>query len=630
MRNIKNLLGALLLFFSFMTSSFGQTPVAPSNGVWVLIDTNYTVGTSTQGVTNAKLTFDNTTSSLVTGLQFRVFYDKSAFSSAAISLIGSTSNLDLQFVDNNANGYVTITLVYTGNNSAYTLPVGNLFNIAFTHVAAGTFDALPSIGNLTWTGVQTFPQMAADQPGNDLALSLHNYGGNFLRQNFTYTANFVNVNDTPAKNLPFSLEKKLKTGGSWTLVNNYVTDINGVYNISEQIDATFYDLRLVVNGDGMTVGNVISVADAQQINQWVLGTTQPTAFDFYAADVNGNNAITIADAYGVFGKISGRFDVWPNGVKNLKFFTSAEFSTIMGSPSTNMTTTIAGVTNFNYVIPEGETSVTYYVVVTGDANRTGYNMARLTPIEINNPANASSYVIDERVEYDRPLPTIEVNLPSITVTEGNLVEIPVKTLTGNNKLGSLQLALYYDSSLLEFNEVRNSQKAMSWLSFVNPHDDVIEWGGYDASNNNFVENGETLFTLYFTAKSPQNEWGASPLYTSRKFVGNQTASDLNISPTNGVVQINKLNNQTIITGDMIAYPNPTNGEVYIKFNVDISGETDLSLYDTTGRKVFTVIDKYVPKGQYTHLTNLSSLSSGFYVAKLTTINKSATDKIVKY
>jgi hypothetical protein len=295
-----------------------------------------------------------------------------------------------------------------------------------------------------------------------------------------------------------------------------------------------------------------------------------------------------------------------------------------------MTTTIAGVTNFTYDIPFGETNVTYYVVVTGDANRTGYHMARLTPIEINNPANASNYVIDEKVEYDAPLPSVEVNLPSLTVNEGNVVEIPVKLISNNEKLGSLQLALYYDSSLLEFNEVRNSQKAMSWLSFINPHDNVIEWGGYDVSNNNFVENGDVIFTLYFTAKSPQNEWGVSPLYTSRKFVGNQISSDLNITPTNGVIEINKIGNQTFITGEMIVYPNPTNGEVYIKFNVDKSGETDLSLFDISGRKIFTVLEKYIPKGQYTYSTNLSSLASGLYVAKLTTINKSATDKIAKY
>jgi hypothetical protein len=630
MKNIKKLVSVALLLFSFITPTFAQEPVAPSNGVWVLIDTNYTVGTSVQGVTNTKLTYANTTTSLVTGLQFRVFYDKTAFSSAAVSLIGSTTNLDLQFVDNNANGYVTITVVYTGSDSTYTLPIGNLFNIAFTHVAAGTFDSLPSIGNLTWTGVQTFPQMGADQAGNDLVLSLHNYGGNFLRQTFTYTANFVNVNDTPAKNLPFSLEKKLKTGGPWTLVNNYLTDLNGSYAINEQIDATFYDIRLVVNGGTMDVGNVISVADAQQINQWVLGTGQPSDFDFYAADVNGNNNITISDAYGVFGKISGRFSVWPNGVNNIKFFTSSEYATVMGSPNTNMTSSIAGVTDFTYEIPFGETSITYYVMVTGDANRTGYHMARLTPIEINNPANASSYVIDEKVEYDRPLPTVEINLPSLTVSEGNMVEIPVKTLTGNNKLGSLQLALYYDSNLLEFNEVRNSQKAMSWLSFVNPHDDVIEWGGYDASNNNFVEDGETLFTLYFTAKSPQSEWDSSPLYTSRKFVGNEISSDMNIVPTNGVVEINKIGNQTFITGDMIVYPNPTNGDVFVNFKVDKSGETELCLFDVAGRKVFTIINKYMAKGQYVYSTNLSSLASGLYIAKLNTISKIETDKIAKY
>ena len=62
-------------------------------------------------------------------------------------------------------------------------------------------------------------------------------------------------------------------------------------------------------------------------------------------------------------------------------------------------------------------------------------------------------------------------------------------------------------------------------------------GGYDASaGNRLLEDGETAFTLIFVAKSPQGEWGKSPLYTSRKFVGNEYAMDMNIGFTNGVAE----------------------------------------------------------------------------------------------
>ena len=72
MNKIKSLLAFLMLSISL----FSQTgPPAPSPGIWAIIDTNYTVGSSLVGVTKAKITLKNTTVSKTTGTQFRVYYD---------------------------------------------------------------------------------------------------------------------------------------------------------------------------------------------------------------------------------------------------------------------------------------------------------------------------------------------------------------------------------------------------------------------------------------------------------------------------------------------------------------------------------------------------------------------------
>ena len=85
---ILKIISSLLLLMAFATSVKAQTaPPAPSNGIWGIIDTNYQVGTSVQGHTTANLTLQNTTFSKITGVQFRVFYDKNAFSSVAVSLV---------------------------------------------------------------------------------------------------------------------------------------------------------------------------------------------------------------------------------------------------------------------------------------------------------------------------------------------------------------------------------------------------------------------------------------------------------------------------------------------------------------------------------------------------------------
>ena len=625
------LISSTLLFITLALPVFSQTgPPAPSSGIWAIIDTSYTVGTNTLNVTKAKITLKNTTSSKTTGVQFRVFYDKNAFASASVALVGSTTNLYLQSLDNNANGYVTITLVYTGSSSTYTLPDEETFEITFGHVTATAFQTLTSITSLSWSGAFPYSQVAAEQPGNDIALSLHNYGGVFNLPKLDYHGTFTNVTGTGAKNLTLALQKKPKTGSTWSQVNTYTTNINGDFSFSEILDTTYFDVRLAIQGDTMGVGNVISVADAQQINQWTIGGATPTGWDFYHADVNGDNIVSISDAYGVFGRIAGRFSVWPNSVKDVKFFTVAEYNAVTGTPATNFTSTYPGVTNFTFnILPGQPDSVTFYVMVPGDANSTGYHMARLTPIEIQNPMNSPNHLIDETVEYDFVAPTIEVNVPSLSVDEGNLVKLPVKVFTGNNKVGALQLALKFDGELLEFKQVLNSEKAMNWMSFVNPMDSVIEWGGYDRTNGeNLFIDGETVFTLTFLAKKPKDEWAQSPLYTTRKFVGAADAGDMNITPTNGLYQVKMVRGITLKESEILVYPNPTTGEVTIKFNVPIDGNVTLSFVDGHGRVISNILNEYMPSGNYTYRASLDGFTPGNYYTTMTSVNAISVNKTV--
>jgi len=614
-----------------------QVPAAPSNGLWGIIAAQYQVGTTAQGTTQAKITLQNTTLTKFAGVQFRVFYDKVAFTNATVALIGSTTNLDLQFITNTTNGFITVTLSYTGPSATYTIPNGERFLITFTHAPAATFNNLPSISNLTWTGVQTFTPYAAKQDGMDTTLSVHNYGGVFTPVNFAYNGTFTNVTGTPAKNLPLALERRPFGGNTWTQHSTYLTDINGNFNISVPLDTTYWDVRLAIKGDTMGVGNIISSTDAQLINQWVLGNGTMAGFDYYTADINGSNNTTISDVWGVFGRVSGRFTQWPNNVKDVKFFTASEYATINGS-STNYTSTIAGATNFTFeILPGQPSSVTYYVMVPGDANGTGYHMARVTPIEVVvGPApgleNQIYNVIDTKVEYDFPTQSIEVNVPNISVQAGNLVELPVKVKTNGIELSSLQFGFQYDDTLLEFKGVIASAGAMKWISYVNPNDGIVEWGGFDPTNNtNTLKDGDQVLTLQFLALEPQNLWGASPLYTTRKFAGNTTSNDLTLTPTNGILQVLKMEGGQILNGNnMEIYPNPFQEEVTITFKVEETTNATLSVYDMVGRKLVTILDTQIPDGIYNYTQNLGQLAPGVYVVKLNVENGVPSfEKIVK-
>ena len=249
-------------------------------------------------------------------------------------------------------------------------------------------------------------------------------------------------------------------------------------------------------------------------------------------------------------------------------------------------------------------------------------MARLTPIKITNPNN-SDYIIDETVEYFANLNTIEVRLPSLSVDEGNLVNIPVKVFTNGERLGALQLAMKFDTTLLAFKGVIAEEKVGNWMSFVNPNSGVIEWGGYDVTNNeHLLNNEEQVLTLQFQALKPKADWNKSPLYVTRKFAGNSTATDLNITPTDGRVEIKRIKNPNSLTDDAVATilvsPNPTTGEITVQFSVPKDGETMVALYDQNGRKIYTVVEGNIPKGIYTYKANISDFKAGMYVANLST------------
>jgi hypothetical protein len=383
------------------------------------------------------------------------------------------------------------------------------------------------------------------------------------------------------------------------------------------VDTTYWNARITVKGDTLTTSTIVSTADAAKVNQYVLGTATPTGFDYYAADVNGSNSITISDVYGIFARLAGRFTAWPNTVPDVKFFTQAQYSTINGS-STNYTSTISGTVNVSYdIIAGGVDSVTYYVLGYGDANGTGFHMARITPIEIVNPANANKNVIDQTVDYDFPTTSIEVNVPKLKVEEGNLVNIPVRLFTNGTDISALQFGLKYNDTLLEFRGVKGSEASSKWVSYINPNNSQVDWGGFDISKNEaLLRDGDEVITLQFAALKPQDEWGLSPLYTTLKFAGDAAYRDLKVTPTNGIVQVLRISGGGhILIKDnvMLIYPNPTDDLINIGFSVQKEGNIQLGVYTLDGKKVIEVItNEHTPEGKYTYRANLGHLPAGIY------------------
>ena len=626
---MKKLIAFLLTALAVFGVSAQSASTSPGTGHWVVIDSGYQVATTTAGQTVAPLHFYNTsTSEKITGMQYRVFYDNTAFTAAVPSLKISATDQYLQYQDSNSLGFLTVTLVYTGTSSTFNYSNGATFDLTFTHASAAVWNNLDSIKTLKVAGVRSFANKAATNWGNDTTLVVYSYGGRFNQKVLRFAAKFKNVTGSDAKNLWVSLEKK-SPSGSWTQVEAKATNSLGHVVFRKFLDTTYWDVRMVVKGDTMTPGSVFSTADAQKINQSILGQYVPTGFDYYTMDVNGSDgSISIADVYSVYGRLAGRFSSWPNSKKDVMFFTVADYNAINGS-TTNLVGTYGTTNNFIYSI-DGRDSITYYVAVKGDANSTGFKMARLTPIKIINQANAKNYIIDNSVQYDDVTETIEVNMPKVKVDEGNLVNVPVKMLTNGKQLGAVQLELKYDTALLEFKKIDLSEKMMNWTSYTNPDNGVVAFGAADLKGNQLLNDGEQILTMQFIAKKPQAEWSSAAIWTGPKFVGGNDARDMNITPAMGIIEVRRINKPVKLNqlDDLIVFPNPNDGEVMVQFKVDVESQTEISVSDLVGRKVMEVINTKMPAGEYKYIVNLTKLNDGFYLMSVKTDTKISTSKII--
>ena len=622
MKKILFFLAGLLLA---TTAAFSQTcPTSPGSGVYVMFDSNYQVGTVQSGETHIRMCFNNSISSTtkITGLQFRVWYDKNAFGGGApvVTSLNTSFGQYLQYVTNTTEGSITITLSYTGSSATFNIPDGQLFDLKLIH--SSSFWTYTTISDMKITGVTAFSNKAANIAGMDATLTLHNYGGVITPQLFNYHGTFTNVTGTPAKNLTLALQRKAPTG-SWADFATVATDLNGDFAFNDQpIDTTYYDVRLRVQGDTLTYGNIVTTADAHRINDIILGNVTPAGFDYHASDVNGSNDISIADVYSVFGRIAGSLTDWPNGVKDVAFFSASEYATVNGA-STNYSSTIPGVTNLTFdILPGQPDSVTFYVLGRGDANGTGYNMARMIPVEIINPVNALNFIIDKDMQFDSPTPQIELNLPRTdNVQVGNLVNVPVRYLapTGE-KLASMQFGLWYDNSILEFRGIEQTSDVSRWMTYLNPEGSVIDWGGYDPSGrDNLISNNTVAFTLKFAALEPKSNWTASPLWVTRKAAGGPQSQDYSIRPTEGLIELKVMGGGSlsgISENTLILYPNPTSDLVTFGFTILNGSVANIGVYDMGGRKCIDVLTDTFPKGKYSYTISLGNLAAGTYTVIL--------------
>jgi hypothetical protein len=360
----KLLLTLSLVLVTFM--GFAQTTAPDATKPYLIFDASYNLAPIGATPTNVAIYYDNAGSTAIKAVQYRFWYDKNVFASPTVTYTGTETNNYFQTLVNATEGNVTVTWVYTGADAAFNIADGAMFNIALPFKAGYTNGAVTA---MAFTGATAYPAYGTLANGTDTTLGLQNYGGAFTEPVFNYAATFLNSPTNPAENVPVILQKS-PNGTTWTDITTVNTNASGVASFTTNLDQNYWQIRVKVN-PGLTAPDALSAADADMMAQLATGLQTPTGIQFYTANPNQANGITISDSYTVFSRLAQGLSAYPNN-PDVLFFTEAQYTTIAAS-STDQSGTIPGVSTFTSANINNTTAANYYLLVLGDANGTGRN-----------------------------------------------------------------------------------------------------------------------------------------------------------------------------------------------------------------------------------------------------------------
>lgn len=224
---------------------------------------------------------------------------------------------------------------------------------------------------------------------------------------------------------------------------------------------------------------------------------------------------------------------------------------------------------------------------------------------------------------------VQFQVPGITVTPTSTIDLPVTIQTNGHTVGSLEFALNYDQTILQFSEIVLSEKTQTWLTYVmDTGGGKVRWGGYDKTHGHYSINTPTeLFIIKFTIIDPN--WIITPITVGRKTAGDVLGWDISVANTDGYINYNKTGipiDETRIQG--VVHPNPTDGLVTADLVLPVSDYYKITVLNTAGTELRRRVNQYV-KGANILEEDLTPYPSGTYLLNITCKNFTQTFKIIK-
>jgi hypothetical protein len=337
-----------------------------------------------------------------------------------------------------------------------------------------------------------------------------------------------------------------------------LTGVDGTYSVAVSSGSNF----TVAPEKDTLYGNGVSGFDLFKIQRHILIVEAlDSPYKIIAADVNHSNSVSTFDAFLMQQVILQIVDTFPNNtswrfVDKYFVFPDATLPFATAFPEEVSINGLMGdVTDLDFIaIKVGD--------VTLDAN----------PGIVANP----------------PSGEIEMRFSDISWKEGEQVRLPVR-MDAISDLAALQLNFEFDQSILAFENI--SFAGLNGLdesdfNMLNTKEGRLSLAWYDKEGlGQRLDENTTLFYLNFTAKSAgemKNTLSVQP------FRNNKNAYQVDGSAMNIKTIFDKEEASTVSpTYQMTVQPNPFDTHVTVLLDVDKSEEGILSVYDVSGRLVYS-------------------------------------------
>ncbi|UCE67204.1 MAG: T9SS type A sorting domain-containing protein, partial [Candidatus Zixiibacteriota bacterium] len=413
----------------------------------------------------------------------------------------------------------------------------------------GNNEVVDSLGNVI-TGIEY-------TEGSVWVIEFHSISGRVIYYDMLTPLGDININLT----------------GDWTATE--VTDENGFYEFESLFPGDFVICPdRDIDDPGVTVSDVVKIR-----RHLVLLEPFDTPYKYVAADVNESDYVSVADIIKIRRYLAG-LEPLPSG--NWSFIDSS-----------------FAITNENWMdAPE----CVEFAIWNADLVDSSFIGVRMGDIDVTLGFNSNIPIITDNVILD---------LIDVAGSPGDTVIIPLQ-VQGFVDVAGIELHLEFPEDNIELVELTSGIISDYTLNCV---DGELHLVWEDIDNPLTLSSNTELLSLSFEILPGTIE--NLPVSFTSSYVVNILGTDFNVFSSDAFIILIPLaiENFLLMPDDFRVhqnYPNPFNARTIIKFELPVSSQVSIEVFDLLGRKIETLLNTRFDAGFHDIAWNADNYPSGIY------------------